>query len=64
MTAVIDNNAIHAIFERPLPDGSFEKPVRDYLHAVATRRPLLLLAFAPKCAGTFLRQAAMHALDG
>ncbi len=64
MTALIDNNAIQAIFERPLPDGSFEKPVRDYLHAVATRRPLLLLAFAPKCAGTFLRQAAIHALDG
>jgi hypothetical protein len=64
MAAFIDDNAIQVIFGQPLPDGSFEKPARDYLQAAGARHPLLLLAFAPKCAGTFLRQAAVHALDG
>jgi len=62
--AIIDNSAVHAIFERPLPDGSFEGPALDYLRAVGARRPLLLLAFAPKAAGTYLRQAAVNAIGG
>jgi hypothetical protein len=64
MAAFIDGNAIEAIFAQPLPDGSFERSARDYLQAAGARRPLLLLAFAPKCAGTYFRQAALHALDG
>ena len=64
MPAVIDSNAIQAIFARPLTDGSFEPPVGDYLRGLYSRRPMLLLAFAPKCAGTYFRQAAMHAVGG
>jgi hypothetical protein len=64
MSAVIDSSAIHAVFARPLTDGSFEPPVRDYLRAIYARRPFLLLAFAPKCAGTYFRQAAIHTIGG
>jgi hypothetical protein len=64
MPAVIDSTAIQAIFARPLTDGSFEPPVRDYLRGIYARRPFLLLAFAPKCAGTYFRQAAICAIGG
>jgi hypothetical protein len=64
MSAIIDSNAIQAIFSRPLTDGSFEPAVRNYLQAVGARRPMLLLAFAPKCAGTYFRQAAIHVTNG
>lgn len=64
MPAVIDSTAIQAIFAHPLTDGSFEPSVRDYLRRIYARRPFLLLAFAPKCAGTYFRQAAIHAIGG
>lgn len=64
MAAFIDDQAIQAIFSQPLTDGSFEAPIRDYLHSIGARRPLLLLAFAPKSAGTYFRQAAMQAIQG
>jgi len=64
MASFIDNDAIQAVFAQPLPDGRFETPVRDYLRSVGARRPLLLLAFAPKGAGTYFRQAAIHAING
>jgi hypothetical protein len=64
MASFIDNDAIQAIFAQPHLDGCFEQPVRDYLRSVGARRPLLLLAFAPKSAGTYFRQAAMHAING
>jgi hypothetical protein len=64
MAAILDNNAIYAAFAHPLPDGAFEPPVREYLRAVGTRRPILLLAFAPKSAGTYFRQAAIYAVNG
>jgi hypothetical protein len=64
MSAVIDSSAIHAIFEPPRPDGSFEPAVLQYLQGVGARHPILLLAFAPKAAGTYFRQAAVNALSG
>jgi hypothetical protein len=64
MGAFINDDAIQAIFAQPLTDGSFETPVRDYLRSIGARRPLLLLSFAPKSAGTYFRQAAMHAIRG
>jgi hypothetical protein len=64
MAAFMDSSAIEAIFAQPLPDGSFEKPIREYLRSAGARRPLLVLAFAPKSAGTYFRQAAIHAIDG
>lgn len=64
MAAVIDNKAIQAIFAQPRSDGSFEGPVLQYLRSIGERRPLLLLAFAPKAAGTYFRQAAIFATNG
>ncbi|MBS0472660.1 MAG: hypothetical protein JSR60_16420 [Proteobacteria bacterium] len=64
MPAIIDSSAMQAIFECPCPDGTFDPPTRQYFAAVGARRPILLLAFAPKAAGTYFRQAAMHAIGG
>ena len=64
MPAVIDSNAMQAVFARPLTDGSFEPSIANYLRSIYARRPMLLLAFAPKCAGTYFRQAALHAVGG
>ena len=64
MSFVIDSKAVQAIFTAPLPDGSFEEPTLSYLRAVGARRQLLLLAFAPKSAGTFFREAAIKVLNG
>ena len=64
MSAVIDANAMHAIFEVPTPDGVFPPKFVAYFRAVGRKRPMLILSFAPKAAGTFFRQAAMEALGG
>ena len=55
---------MHAIFEVPSPEGVFKPKFAAYFRALGRKRPLLLLAFAPKAAGTFFRQAAMEALGG
>lgn len=64
MSLVLDVEAASAIFVLPRSDGSFEPEQTAYLRALGQRRPSVLLAFAPKCAGTFLRSAAIHAVDG
>jgi hypothetical protein len=64
MSAVIDSNAIQAIFAQPDPEGAFEHDYAVYLRSIGARRPVLFLAFAPKVAGTFFRQAAMEAVNG
>jgi hypothetical protein len=64
MSAVIDERAIRAVFALPRPDGSFEGPVLEYLQQAGARRPMLLLAFAPKAAGTYFRAAALKTLNG
>lgn len=64
MSFVIDSNAVRAIFATPLPDGRFEEPALSYLREAGARRQLLLLAFAPKAAGTFFREAAIKVLNG
>lgn len=64
MSAVIDSNAIQAVFAQPDPEGAFEKDYVTYLRSIGARRPVLFLAFAPKVAGTFFRQSAMEAVNG
>lgn len=64
MSAIIDNNAIHALFEVPSPDGVYSEKFHAYFRAVGRKRRMLLLCFAPKAAGTFFRQAAMEAIGG
>ncbi len=64
MLAVIDNNAIQAVFAQPAPDGAFEGDCLSYLRGLGASRSILFLAFAPKVAGTFFRQAAIQVLGG
>src|ERR1700733_125666 len=64
MSAVIDKNAIQAIFAQPSPEGAFEGDYLAYLRSVGARRSVLFLAFAPKVAGTFFRQVAMQVVHG
>ena len=64
MGAIIDGKAVTAVFTQPRFDGSFPSGLAEYLNALAHRRPVLLFAFAPKAAGTFLRSAAIEAVDG
>ncbi len=55
--------AIETVFQVPDNDGVFKEPQRRYLKE-HVKRPMVFLAFAPKAAGTFLRQAAIEAVDG
>lgn len=64
MAASFDNNAINLLFQRPETDGSFKGPVLAQMRAMGKRRPILLLCFAPKAAGTFFRQVASEAIQG
>ena len=64
MSAKIDANAMYAVFEMPSPDGVYSEKFAAYFRALGRMRPILLLAFAPKAAGTFFRQAAMEAVGG
>jgi len=56
--------AIESVFQVPDNDGAFKEAQRAYLNEIAGKRPMVFLAFAPKAAGTFLRQAAIEAVDG
>jgi hypothetical protein len=60
----IDDQAAAAAFLQPEFDGTFRDSVAGYLRAISLRRPVLLFAFAPKAAGTFLRSAAIDAVGG
>jgi hypothetical protein len=64
MEIALDAVAVRAAFSQPDPDGAFRGPFADYLHDLGRRRPVLMFAFAPKAAGTFLRAAAVEAVDG
>ena len=64
MSLELNVEAVSAIFVLPRSDGSFEPEQAAYLRALGKLRPSVLLAFPPKCAGTFLRAAAIHAVDG
>ena len=64
MPAKIDSQALQTVFALPKSDGEMEEPFHRYLRSVGARRAILLLAFAPKAAGTYFRHAAMHAVKG
>jgi hypothetical protein len=53
-----------AAFAPPNCDGSFDPEFADYLSDLSAMRPSVVLAFAPKAAGTFLRSAAVAAVGG
>jgi hypothetical protein len=64
MPIFIDPEACSAAFALPHNDGSFSPDFEDYLSHLGSSRPSVVLAFAPKAAGTYLRSAAIDAVDG
>ena len=64
MNDELDAAGIVSLFVQPEADGSFPRETADYFRALSAHRPAIVLAFAPKAAGTFLRTAAVAAVDG
>ncbi|HEY0265146.1 MAG TPA: hypothetical protein VGC16_00245, partial [Rhizomicrobium sp.] len=64
MTIPFDNDAIRAAFAQPDCDGTFAPDFAAYLGELGRTRPSIVLAFAPKAAGTYLRTAAIEAVGG
>jgi hypothetical protein len=60
----LDELAVKAAFSQPDIDGTFRGALAEYMKIVSKRRPVLLFAFAPKSAGTFLSSAAIAACGG
>jgi hypothetical protein len=59
-----DSEAIQAAFAQPACDGSFAPDFAEYLTELGQTRPSVVLAFAPKAAGTYLRSACVTATQG
>ena len=64
MTQHFNEQVTNAAFAPPNCDGSFDPEFADYLSDLGAMRPSVVLAFAPKAAGTFLRSAVVAALGG
>lgn len=64
MTSRFKDRLANATFAPPNCDGSFEPEFAAYLKDMGATRPTVVLAFAPKAAGTFLRSACVTAVDG
>jgi len=60
----LSSDATNAAFTLPACDGSFDLEFTEYLGDLASLRPSVVLAFAPKAAGTYLRSAAIAAIGG
>lgn len=59
-----EHDIIEAIFALPAPDGRFETKTAALTRRLSVQRRAVILAFAPKAAGTFFRSAAVIAADG
>jgi hypothetical protein len=57
-------DVVNAAFTPPTCDGRFDPDLADTLNDLGSLRPSVLLAFAPKAAGTYLRAAAIAAVEG
>jgi hypothetical protein len=64
MADQMDATAVASVFLLPQLDGTFDDEQASYLRTLGQRRPSVMLAFAPKAAGTFLRTAAIYAVGG
>jgi hypothetical protein len=64
MNVELDQTAIRAAFSQPDNDGKFTGAFAEYLARLGKTRPAVIFAFPPKAAGTFLRTAAIAAVDG
>jgi hypothetical protein len=64
MGITLDIQAANAIFTLPRSDGYFEAEFGDYLTRLGQNRPVVMLAFPPKSAGTFFCAAVITAIGG
>src|SRR5690348_3449271 len=64
MTLHLDERLADADFSLPNCEGCFMPDLAEYLNYIGATRPSIVLAFAPKAAGTFLRSAAIAAVGG
>lgn len=64
MPVVFDDDVQAAVFSSLQVDGTYQPEVAEYLREMGQTRPSVVLAFAPKAAGTYLRTAAIAAVDG
>ena len=60
----LQDKLANAAFSPPNCDGSFDPEFEDYLNDLGATRPSVVLAFAPKAAGTYLRSACVAAVGG
>ena len=64
MTAILTGDQAGLILAQPGSDGAFSAREAKLARAMGERRPLVMLAFAPKAAGRFFRSAVIRAVDG
>jgi hypothetical protein len=64
MAKLLNARVRELVFTQPESGGAFHTDAKRLMVELGQRRPLLLLAFAPKSAGTFLRGALIKAVDG
>jgi len=64
MSISLEIEAAEAVFAPLVGDGVFDPEVAKYLGELGQTRPCVVLAFPPKAAGTYLRSAAITAVDG
>ncbi|MGA7675369.1 MAG: sulfotransferase domain-containing protein [Rhizomicrobium sp.] len=64
MPISFDLDASNAVFSLPNITGKYDAQFGAYLRKLGAQRPLVMFAFPPKAAGTFLRSAAVEAVDG
>ncbi len=60
----LTDEAAQVLFTLPENDGRFDPSTRLYLRDLGRRRPVVVLAFPPKAAGTFFREAVNIAVGG
>ena len=64
MPISFDLDASNAVFSLPNITGKYDAQFGADLRKLGVQRPLVMFVFPPKAAGTFLRSAAVEAVDG
>jgi hypothetical protein len=64
MSIPLEIEAVKAVFSPLQGDGAFDSDITKYLNELGQARPCVVLAFPPKAAGTYLRSAAIAAVEG
>lgn len=64
MGVALDLEAVQAAFAQPACDGRFAPDFEAYLKDLGQSRPSIVLTFAPKAAGTYLRAACVTVTNG